>query len=59
MDHSFFKTGMDTELLDRLWNEYWLHTLSHSPLLSNQDTICRSLVNVVQKLKAINVMDGI
>lgn len=33
--HSFFKSGMDTDLLDRLWNEYWLHTLSYSPLLSN------------------------
>ena len=35
VEHSFFKTGMDTELLDRLWNEYWLHTLSSSPLLTN------------------------
>jgi COP9 signalosome complex subunit 5 len=58
VEHSFFKTGTDTELLDRLWNEYWLHTLSSSPLLSNQETICRTLVNVVQKLKAINFMDG-
>ena len=40
VEHSFFKTGMDTELLDRLWNEYWLHTLASSPLLANQDTIC-------------------
>ena len=39
-EESFFKTETDTELLDRLWNEYWLHTLSSSPLLSNQDTIC-------------------
>ena len=58
VEHSFFKTGMDTELLDRLWNEYWLHTLSHSPLLVNQATICQTLVNVVQKLKAINFSDG-
>ena len=40
VEHSFFKTGTDTELLDRLWNEYWLRTLSHSPLLTNQATIC-------------------
>ena len=58
VEHSFFKTGMDTELLDRLWNEYWLHTLSSSPLLTNQATICQTLVNVVQKLRQINFMDG-
>ena len=58
VEHSFFKTGMDTDLLDRLWNEYWLHTLSHSPLLVNQATICQTLVNVVQKLKALNFADG-
>ena len=58
VEHSFFKTGMDTELLDRLWNEYWLHTLSHSPLLTNQATICQTLVNVVQKLKSINFAEG-
>ena len=50
---------MDTQLLDRLWNEYWLHTLSNSPLLSNKATICQSLINVVQKLKAINFMESI
>lgn len=58
VEHSFFKTANDTELLDRLWNEYWLHTLSSSPLLSNQVTICQTLVNVVQKLKSISFMDG-
>ena len=58
VEHSFFKTGMDTELLDRLWNEYWLHTLSSSPLLTNQATICQTLVNVVQKLRQINFIDG-
>jgi len=58
VEHSFFKTEADTDLLDRLFNEYWLHTLSSSPLLSNQGTICQTLVNVVQKLKAINFVEG-
>lgn len=58
VEHSFFKTANDTELLDRLWNEYWLHTLSSSPLLSNKNTICQTLVNVVQKLKQINFSEG-
>lgn len=58
VEHSFFKTGMDTELLDRLWNEYWLHTISTSPLLTNQAQICSTLCNVVQKLRSINFSDG-
>ena len=54
MDHTFFKSGMDTDLLDRIWNEYWIHTLASSPLLSNQDTICRTVINVVDKLKKLS-----
>jgi len=59
VSHSFFKSESDGEILDRLWNEYWLHTLSSSPLLSNQETICKNLVNVVQKLKQINFMESV
>ena len=50
LDHTFFKSGLDTTLLERLWNEYWVHTLSSSPLLSNQDIICKSVINIVDKL---------
>ena len=35
VDKTFFKSALDTDLLDRVWNEYWVHTLSSSPLLSN------------------------
>jgi COP9 signalosome complex subunit 5 len=50
LEHNFFKSGLDTTLLERLWNEYWVHTLSSSPLLSNQDIICKSVINIVDKL---------
>lgn len=36
LETSFFKSSLDNDLLDRLWNEYWIATLSSSPLLSNQ-----------------------
>ena len=55
VDHNFFKSGLDTDLLDRVWNEYWIHTLSSSPLLSNQDMICKTVVNVVDKMKKLNM----
>ena len=35
VDKTFFKSALDSDLLDRVWNEYWVHTLSSSPLLSN------------------------
>ena len=55
VDHNFFKSGLDTDLLDRVWNEYWIHTLSSSPLLSNQDMICKTVINVVDKVKKLNM----
>jgi len=55
VDHNFFKSGLDTDLLDRVWNEYWVHTLSSSPLLSNQDMICNTVINVVDKIKKLNM----
>jgi len=47
IEHTFFKSSLDADILHRLWNQYWTHTLSSSPLLSNQDFICKSIVNVV------------
>lgn len=35
LEHSFFKSESEAELLDRLWNDYWIATLSASPLLAN------------------------
>ena len=35
LETSYFKSSLDNEMLDRLWNEYWLASLSASPLLSN------------------------
>ena len=35
LEHSFFKNSLDNEILDRLWNEYWMQTLSSSPILGN------------------------
>ena len=58
VDINFFKSGLDADLLDRVWNEYWVHTLSTSPLLSNQDMICKTVVNVVEKIRKLPVATG-
>lgn len=34
LDVSYFKSSLDTKLLDSLWNKYWLNTLSSSSLLT-------------------------
>jgi COP9 signalosome complex subunit 5 len=34
LEHSFFKSQLDRSILDSLWNEYWMQTISSSPLLN-------------------------
>ena len=28
LEHSFFKSSTDNQILEQLWNQYWLNTLS-------------------------------
>ena len=53
VDHNVFKSQLDGVVLDRLWNEYWIHTLSSSPILANKDFVNKSVVSVVDKLNRI------
>lgn len=34
LEVSHFKSNLDTQLLEVLWNKYWVNTLSQSPLLT-------------------------
>ena len=47
---SFFKSSLDNDMIDRLWNEYWTATLSASPLLKNQKEITRQVADISQKM---------
>ncbi|KAK4052805.1 COP9 signalosome catalytic subunit rri1 [Microbotryomycetes sp. JL201] len=47
---SHFKSSRDAELLDTLWNKYWVTTLSQSPLISNRPYMTSQLGDLVQKL---------
>ena len=33
LDISYFKSSLDTSILNTLWNKYWIATLSASPVL--------------------------
>lgn len=37
LEISYFKSSLDSKLLDLLWNKYWASTLSQSTLLANYD----------------------
>ncbi|CAN6458691.1 unnamed protein product [Victoria cruziana] len=39
LDITYFKSSLDSHLLDLLWNKYWVNTLSSSPLLGNRDYV--------------------
>jgi COP9 signalosome complex subunit 5 len=53
LDISFFKSDLDTKLLDALWNVYWVNTLSSSPLLTTKGLTTLQLGDIAQKLQAV------
>ena len=40
LDISYFKSALDSKLLDSLWNKYWVNTLSSSSLLTVSNFYC-------------------
>jgi len=51
LEVSYFKSTLDTQLLDLLWNKYWVNTLSSSPLLANKDYFSGSIADLSEKLE--------
>ncbi|CDH56438.1 cop9 signalosome complex subunit 5a-like [Lichtheimia corymbifera JMRC:FSU:9682] len=54
LEVSHFKSVLDTQLLEVLWNKYWVNTLSQSPLLTNRDYSTQQMADLAQKLKQTN-----
>ncbi|KAF2670244.1 COP9 signalosome complex subunit 5 [Microthyrium microscopicum] len=50
LDVSYFKSTLDTEVLSRLWNKYWVSTLSQNPLLSNRDYTTKQIKDIAAKI---------
>jgi COP9 signalosome complex subunit 5 len=46
LEISYFKSALDGELLDLLWNKYWVNTLSSNPLLATRDLVTGQLVDI-------------
>lgn len=51
LDITYFKSSLDSYLLDLLWNKYWVNTLSSSPLLGNRDYVAGQISDLAEKLE--------
>lgn len=49
LDITYFKSSLDSHLLDLLWNKYWVNTLSSSPLLGNRDYVAGQIFDLGKK----------
>ncbi|KAI0013937.1 Mov34/MPN/PAD-1 family protein [Xylariaceae sp. FL0662B] len=48
---SHFKSTLDSNLLELLWNKYWVQTLSQSPLLTNRDYGNKQMLDLGSKIR--------
>ncbi|KAN0015038.1 hypothetical protein ACTFIV_003980 [Dictyostelium citrinum] len=51
LEITYFKSSLDQQLLDKLWNKYWVNTLSSSPIFSNRDYITGQINDLSEKLE--------
>eukprot|EP00193_Tetraselmis_chui_P009698 CAMPEP_0177751692 /NCGR_PEP_ID=MMETSP0491_2-20121128/511_1 /TAXON_ID=63592 /ORGANISM="Tetraselmis chuii, Strain PLY429" /LENGTH=319 /DNA_ID=CAMNT_0019266825 /DNA_START=119 /DNA_END=1080 /DNA_ORIENTATION=- len=51
LDISYFKSSLDSHMLELLWNKYWVNTLSASPLLGNRDFLVGQIQDLGEKLE--------
>ncbi|KAI9774760.1 MAG: COP9 signalosome catalytic subunit rri1 [Geoglossum umbratile] len=55
LEVSHFKSSLDTQLLELLWNKYWVSTLSQSPLFTNRDYSSKQMVDLSLKIKKAEI----
>lgn len=51
LEVSHFKSTLDSNLLELLWNKYWVQTLSQSPLLTNRDYGNKQMLDLGSKIR--------
>lgn len=56
LDITYFKSSLDSHLLDLLWNKYWVNTLSSSPLLGNGDYVAGQISDLGTIFAAVYTM---
>jgi COP9 signalosome complex subunit 5 len=53
LEVSHFKSSLDTQLLELLWNKYWVQTLSQSPLFTNRDYSSKQILDLSSKIRQV------
>lgn len=48
-----FKSTLESQLLDLLWNKYWVQTLSANPLITNRDYGSKQMLDLGSKVKEL------
>ncbi|KAJ3005652.1 proteasome regulatory particle subunit RPN11 [Thoreauomyces humboldtii] len=51
LEVSYFKSSLDTKLLEMLWHKYWISTLASSPLLMNREYTARQILDLADKIE--------
>lgn len=49
LEVSYFKSALDQRLLEKLWNRYWVSTLSASPLVTNVEYVRGAIGDLANK----------
>lgn len=53
LDVETFKSTLESQLLDKLWNKYWVQTLTANPLITNRDYGSKQMVDLGFKVKEL------
>ncbi|VDP31826.1 unnamed protein product [Soboliphyme baturini] len=53
LDVAYFKSSLDSRLLDSLWNRYWVNTLSSTNLITNSDYVTGQIRDLGEKLEQV------
>lgn len=56
LDVSYFKSALDTKILEALWNTYWVNTLSSNPLVTNSTYITSQISDLGAKLEQVELI---
>jgi len=54
LDVTYFKSSLDSKLLDLLWHKYWINTLSSSPLVANKDYNIGQIRDMAEKIEQVD-----
>lgn len=56
LEVSHFKSTLDNQILELLWNKYWVQTLSQSPLFTNREYSSKQMLDLSQKMKSAGAL---